>query len=784
MLPGLLGLLPWSAAWSQCGTLISTFPYSEGFETAASWVSGGTGNDWAWGTPAHPLINSAGGGTKCWCVGGLSGTFYSNNEESYLESPCFDFTTLDNPRISFKIFWEVERQQDGMTFQYSTDGGSTYSNAGSFGEAQDCITSYWFNTSDINHLPSTVDPKQGWSGRQGSTEGSCLGGNGSQGWVTARHCLGWLSNAPSVRFRFVFGSGSICNDYDGIAIDDIMIDESDPVLASFSADCTGSSVDFINTSGPCPSTYAWNFGDPGSAQNTSVQEDPTHLFSGPGSYSVSLTATDACGASGDTTIIIHVLGVALQATDPHCGQDNGEVQAVVTGSSGTVNYVWSPGGDTVPSLDSLPPGTYGCTVSGPNSCPATTSVTLAANPSIVALNIIGTDATCNGSSDGTAMAEATNGVAPYSFLWALGAATGDTIIGLAPGTYSCQVTDSLGCTAQDSIVISEPAPVVLDPLPPVSACSGSPSTLTANAGGGTGPYSYTWLPEGPQVSPVETTDYSVVATDAHGCSSPADTVTVTVLTAAVPLFLPSDTAGCSPLCITFNALPPLASAYHWDLGDGGSGTGSAVEHCYQQGGHYAVSLAATDANGCVGTLVLPDLIHVLSTPAASFSTSPSTAVISGPPFHFDNASIHADSYFWTFGDPENSSSDRMSPTFSYNAVGCYTVTLVASNAGDCSDTAAAVVCVEEPFALYMPNAFSPNDDDINEVLLPVTSVRQPKHFRMSIYDRWGGLVYTTTDLYAGWDGRTTEPGVYVWKIWITDAQGEGHEKTGSVTLLR
>ena len=145
-----------------------------------------------------------------------------------------------------------------------------------------------------------------------------------------------------------------------------------------------------------------------------MQENPTHVFSGPGSYPVSLTATDACGASGDTTIVINVLGVTLQATDPHCGEDNGEVQAVVTGSSGTVNYYWSPGGATTSSLDSLAPGTYTCTVSGPNSCPATTSVTLAANTSTLALTVTGTAATCNGMNDGTATANATGGQGPYS----------------------------------------------------------------------------------------------------------------------------------------------------------------------------------------------------------------------------------------------------------------------------------------------------------------------------------------------------------------------------------
>ncbi|MBK8580464.1 MAG: hypothetical protein IPL86_01080 [Flavobacteriales bacterium] len=125
-----------TVALGQCGTFITAFPSSEGFENAAVWVSGGTANDWAWGVPAHPNINTAGGGLKAWCVGGLSGTFYNNNERSWLESPCFDFSSLNTPRISFKIYWEVERQYDGMILQYSTDGGTTYNNVGAFGEAR------------------------------------------------------------------------------------------------------------------------------------------------------------------------------------------------------------------------------------------------------------------------------------------------------------------------------------------------------------------------------------------------------------------------------------------------------------------------------------------------------------------------------------------------------------------------------------------------------------------------------------------------------------------------
>ncbi len=781
----LLGLqTAWQVAMAQCGPMISAFPYSEGFEAGPAWTSGGTASDWAWGTPAHPLINSAGGGTKSWCVGGLTGTFYNNNERSWLESPCFDFTNLDNPRISFKIFWEVERQYDGMTFQYSTDGGATYSNVGAFNEPSNCNTTYWFNSANITNLPASISPKHGWSGRQGSTQGSCQGGNGSQAWVTAKHCLGWLAHAPSVRFRFFFGAGSACNNYDGVAIDDVLIDESEPVVAAFGGDCNGSTVDFTNASTPCPDIFAWNFGDPGSPQNTSVQENPSHSYSAPGTYTVTLTATDACGATGTTTQDIHILGVSVDAVQPTCGQNNGSLTANVTGASGTVNYYWSPGGATTQTISNLGPGDYTVTVSAVNSCSASASATLSGSVGNLALTLNHTDVSCAGAADGTATAVATGGVAPLSFLWTPnGEATG-TITGLGAGVYGCTVSDASGCSAQQNVTVQEPPPLVLSAGPDTAVCLGSIVDLHADATGGTPGYTYSWAPEGPSVSPQATALYTVTATDANGCISAPANVTVTVSAAFQASFTAADTAGCAPLCATFQAQPAGAAAYQWSFGDGGQGANASVVHCYTAGGSYTVGLTVTDSVGCTASVSRTDLVQAFVRPVASFTPSPSTATIDDPVVHFINTSQHAAEYAWSFGDAGSSASAESSPSFTYAGVDCYTVHLVATSVEGCRDSTAGMVCVEDPYMLFMPNAFTPDGDGINDVLLPISSVRVPKQFTLSIFNRWGMPVYTSEDLHAGWDGGTAPSGIYVWKIWITDAFGTQHEAIGHVALLR
>src|SRR5215204_3713188 len=77
---------------AQC---VTTFPYSQDFEASnGNWTPGGTASDWSWGTPLKPVINAAASGSKCWVIGTLTQSSYSNNQNSTLTSPCFDFSTL------------------------------------------------------------------------------------------------------------------------------------------------------------------------------------------------------------------------------------------------------------------------------------------------------------------------------------------------------------------------------------------------------------------------------------------------------------------------------------------------------------------------------------------------------------------------------------------------------------------------------------------------------------------------------------------------------------------
>jgi gliding motility-associated-like protein len=361
---------------AQCGSAINTFPYNEGFEaTGGGWITGGAGNDWAWGSPSKPVISAAGSGTNCWIVGGLTGSSYTNSEASWLQSPCFDFTNLPFPFISFKINWETEQQFDGASFQYSIDNGASWITIGP-ANYTDCVQKNWFNQDPVTYLSPLTSERRGWSGNRQSSAGSCRGGNGSNGWVTASTIAPGLGSRPSVIFRFIFGAGTICNNYDGFAVDDIFIGDPPPSAAAFTYACvSNNTINFTNTSSFCPNSFNWNFGDPASGtNNTASTANPSHIFSSPGQYTVTLTVNGPGNAPSTTTRQVTVLKVVTDMLSMADCETNtgGSLIVSVEGTSDPVNILWN----TVPPqstaiASNLAAGFYTVTISGPTICTVT-----------------------------------------------------------------------------------------------------------------------------------------------------------------------------------------------------------------------------------------------------------------------------------------------------------------------------------------------------------------------------------------------------------------------------
>ena len=775
------GLIP-TFSEAQCPTVIATFPYIEGFETSPAWASAGTNNDWAWGTPSHPLINSAPEGTKAWCVGGLNGSFYSNNQQSWLESPCFDLSALTYPYISFWLYWETEPAYDGLGFQYSVNEGATWVNLGSNAD-NDCLNTNWFNTGNITAL-NLAAPKRGWSGS--AQVGGCSTGEGSGGWVRSGHCLDGVPTGDPVKFRFVFGAGSICNTFDGIGMDEVYIGEAPANDPQITYTCAGNVVSFNNTATLCAPSSVWNFGDPASGANNSANGiASTHTYPAPGTYSVSLTMTGPCNAPATQTIDLVIPDLVLTSTDPDCAGDNGTATATVNGAPGPFQYAWLPGGETTQTIAGLAAGDYSVTVQATDMCAVQGTVQLTLGAAAITLTETHTDVTCAGLANGNATVTATGGSGAYLYSWAPSGGSAANATSLGPGVYTCTVNDGAGCEGDISVTITEPTALTLTASADTTICEGESFTLNAVAQGGQAPFTYNWSPDGPVIAPVATMTYTVSATDANGCISATAQVEVVVIPVVQPQLALDVDLGCAPLCVSFSDVSTVSGIRTWTFGDGNSAGDEATPvHCYTDPGTFDVTLTIVDQVGCEGSVTLLEAVNVEAVPVAAIGVTPSVAIIDDPIFQFIDLSTGATDRTWHFGDPSDSTSSANNVAFAFPSVGCYSVLLEVSNAGGCASSATVDVCVEDSYAFYAPNAFTANNDGFNDGFMVSTTVRNPAFFELKIFDRWGQTVATINKQLTPWSGDGVPLGVYVWQARLKDTEGQMHEHRGSVTLLR
>lgn len=675
-------------AVAQCaGPVISTFPYTEGFESGPAWTTGGTSNDFAWGTPSHALINTAGGGTKCWCVGGLSGSFYNYGERSYIQSPCFDFTNLNFPWISLKIFWEDEFKYDGMQLQSSTDGGLTWVTVGSAADPVDCMNANWYNHTPITNLVSGTT-KDGWCGRTGATVGSCQGGNGSKKWVTATHCLVGLANQPSVMFRLAFGAGTTCNGYDGIAVDDILIQNAPPNVANFSFACTGANtIKFTNLSTPCASSYSWNFGDPASgAANTSSSTNPSHTYPAGGTYTVTLNSTGPCNAAGSVSIPVSITTASITSTKISCnGAGNGTATANVSGGTGPFTYSWSPGGATTQTITGLSPGAYTVQVSGAGICPVSSTVTIT-QPAALTATAGSTASTC-GASNGTATVTAGGGSGAYTYSWSPSGGTAATASGLAAGSYTCLVTDAKGCTSAATTIVTQPSTLSVTPATLNLKCNGGTNgAASATVSGGTAAYTYSWSPGGATTDTINglgAGTYTCLVTDASGCSFTATAIVTqpAILAASAAQSNVKCNGGTTGLATAVVSGGTGTYSYSWTPGnattDSINGIAAGIYTC-----------VVKDANGCTTTMTdtvkQPTALSAITTQTNVLCHGASTGLAVVAPV----GGTSSYSYSWNSGLGVKDSAVAL-------AAGTYTCMITDSH--NCSFP--SVVTIAEPAAL-------------------------------------------------------------------------------------
>ncbi|HET6992142.1 MAG TPA: PKD domain-containing protein, partial [Bacteroidia bacterium] len=195
-----------------------------------------------------------------------------------------------------------------------------------------------------------------------------------------------------------------------------------------------------------------------------------------------------------------------------------------------------------------------------------------------------------------------------------------------------------------------------------------------------------------------------------------------------------------------------------------------------------ISITVTDP-GC-GVSTANQTVMVFAPPIASATATPSLATLENAHIQFTNTTTGAISSVWDFGD--NYQSTITNPNHTYTATGNYTVTLVVVDANGCMDTTTLTVVVDDQSTFYIPNAFSPNGDGLNDFFTGTgTGITD---FHMMVWDRWGMLIFESYDITKPWDGtfrgKKVEEDVYVYHIDVTNLQGESDYYTGHVSVIR
>lgn len=585
-----------------------------------------------------------------------------------------------------------------------------------------------------------------------------------------------------------------------------------PTFASIAANpaysgCVPFTVQFANFSTNA-TEYFWDLGN----GTTSTTLTPTVTYTQTGNYEVMLIARDpnSCNIADTAYTIISVVDPLSFSADFTYSIDCINLNVSTTPVEATNAHIWQfSDGFTTTDVNAFhhfsEPGTYAITHiinSTVVGCPATDTVTqnITILPSVLAGFVADTTFGCipltvNFSN------QSTNAT---TYVWDFG--NGNTLTNpngsttfTTPGSYTVSLTASnpntcnlnntatLNIIALDTIIAAQ----FTETLPGV--CDTQTVVFSSNSGAGLG---YIWafgdgtIANGTDANPSHTYGtsgtYQVTLIVTSPCA-PSDTTTHPITLLPPPLVVASielsPQNGCVPLAVSMQA-NGNAVLYTWDLGDGTTATGTTLEHLYSNVGSYNIILTATDSSTCNINTTATTSVDVFEYAYANFTASTLT-IEATDPIYFTNLSTNATSYVWDFGD--GTTSAETNPSHSFNAAGTYNVCLTAINQAGCNDDTCVLITVIPRIYIGVPNAFSPNQDNQNNVFL-IEGRNGIAYMELRIYNRWGELIYESTDPQAGWDGTykgvIQEVDAYAYTFVATLISGRQVRKQGNITLVR
>lgn len=592
---------------------------------------------------------------------------------------------------------------------------------------------------------------------------------------------------------------------------DVIVNNIPTAEFSYDTVCWGSPTSFNDISLGTVNSWEWDFGDGTTSTNGPTE---SHIYPNPGSY---LASMEVDGGVGCTDIVFHAITV-LDVLTPVIGGPSSAClndliqftdQSVTT--TGTITgWNWSFGDGTTSSLQNpthaySTSGTYtvtldvqtsdGCTNTGtfdlviydPPVADFSFTIPCEGQPTIFTDNSSDPNGTVTNWQWNFGDGSPTDFTQSPQHLYAVA------------GNYnvSLNITSSNGCSASGTQTVT------IYPSPTADfnyglECGGVPIDMVSTSTGNI--QNYEWIYSGNTISTTQNTTYTFPTdTDTHpvtlvvttdlGC---VDTIVKDVITKPVVFFDygPMQTSGCPVMEVNFfeNSTTSNGNAtvinWLWDMGDSTYSFAQNPTHYYEDPGTYSITLTVTTSQDCIYTDTLDYTVIVFPQPTAGFTYAPDSINIMYPIVEFTDQSSGATDIEWYFGDYDYS--NNWNPIHEYADTGYYVVTQYVYNEFGCPDTAYTTVHIFGNHFIYVPNAFTPDDNGRNELFnIKAYGIET---YELLIFNRWGELIRTVRESDLGWDGtylgEKCANDVYVWKLIAYDYDGINHELNGHVTLIR
>lgn len=560
-------------------------------------------------------------------------------------------------------------------------------------------------------------------------------------------------------------------------------------LAKVDASCFGSSTGTITATPSANATAPLQY----SLDNVTWQGSANFIALTAGSYTVYIR--DAVGCSNSATITVGQPSQLQASTSQQsvlCNNaSDGKIVVAATGGVAPYSYSLDNVNFQSTNLFNVPAGTYTVYVKDANGCSIAPITNISViQPAILTAAALATNATCDGGSDGTINITANGGTTPYTFAITGGSYQATNYINVGPGTYDVSVKDANGCSFPiNGVVVGLTNNLTYTPMvdpAPICESNSVPLQLITNA------TQFTWTNAGslssgtianPVAKPSATTLYSVTAT--LGRCTINDDVLVSIMPAPIP-----DAGPPGDICYgkTYQLQGSGGITYAWSPSTFLSNT-NVSNPIVTPDKTITYTLSVVDANGC--SSLITDQVTVNVVPPIKVTVYPAdTIVYAGSQIPMLATSAATD-YTWStstgftgLDNPYIANPIATAPLADGSVV-VYKVT--ATTSAGCRGDAYARIQVYKGPDIYMVTGFTPNGDGKNDKFIPFpVGIKEIKYFK--VMNRWGEIIFATTELNNGWDGKyrnVEQPsGVYVWMVEGLTMDNKLITKKGTVTLIR